>query len=318
MKRILLVLALGLFAADLQFAAAENSDAERGRLPDGRAFRTDVEGTQVVDYIAELEVTIEQLNRRVLGLEDEIRDKKGALERLESGRAAEAILKEKNLLAENAALQEAIAKNRPSSCDDQVRVVKAELDQAHSDVDIERQLSVKRSEEYESTITNLQATIEDLKRVVEAREAALKEASDRAAEGQDQAQAEKSAVAAILTADPAVPSALPQEQRASLSIARLRAVESIRGKLLTELNQLKGLIATRDQNFRVYSQKRQTVAFRPSVLVARSGRDVAAIQQGIQAANAVADLSVYRRDISEIEAKAQDDLALMSRMAKVN
>lgn len=48
------------------------SAQDRGRLPDGRAFRTDAEGTQLVDYIAELELSVEALNRRVQGLEGEV------------------------------------------------------------------------------------------------------------------------------------------------------------------------------------------------------------------------------------------------------
>lgn len=58
--RVLLILCLtGLLIAE-----------ERGRLPDGRAFRTDADGNQVIDYIAELETTVDALTQQVIALED--------------------------------------------------------------------------------------------------------------------------------------------------------------------------------------------------------------------------------------------------------
>lgn len=47
-------------------------DGERGRLPDGRAYRTGDDGTQLIDYIAELELSVSDLTRQVQGLETEI------------------------------------------------------------------------------------------------------------------------------------------------------------------------------------------------------------------------------------------------------
>lgn len=58
-----------LFLATL-FVAQCLIAQERGRLPDGRAFRTDTDGNQVVDYIAELETTVDALTQQVIALED--------------------------------------------------------------------------------------------------------------------------------------------------------------------------------------------------------------------------------------------------------
>src|SRR5689334_17604677 len=82
-----------LFATDL-FA----EDQHRGRLADGRAFRTDDQGNQLVDYIAELEVNIESLERQVRGLEDENRSKQAAIARLQKGDKAEGTLTERSIL----------------------------------------------------------------------------------------------------------------------------------------------------------------------------------------------------------------------------
>jgi hypothetical protein len=59
-----------------------DDEPRRGLLADGRAFRTDENGNQLVDYIAELEVSVEALERRVYGLEDELKEKQAHIDRL--------------------------------------------------------------------------------------------------------------------------------------------------------------------------------------------------------------------------------------------
>ena len=60
--------------------AAAQED-QRGRLPDGRAYRTDAQGLELVDYIAELELNVAELKRKVTGLEGELQQKNQALSR---------------------------------------------------------------------------------------------------------------------------------------------------------------------------------------------------------------------------------------------
>ena len=80
-SRILAVLIVSVLIASPLLA----EDQERGRRSDGRAFRTDQDGTQVVDYIAELEVTVDTLTRRLHGLEDSMQEKEQMIERLQKG-----------------------------------------------------------------------------------------------------------------------------------------------------------------------------------------------------------------------------------------
>jgi len=74
-----------------------SADELRGRLPDGRAYRTDSDGTQLVDYIAELELSIEALNRRVHGLEYELEERDKRIGRLQRSGAREAAVQERDL-----------------------------------------------------------------------------------------------------------------------------------------------------------------------------------------------------------------------------
>ena len=67
MKQIILVFLL------LISFLAEAEESERGRLADGRAYRTDSAGTQLVDYIAELELTVEEKERTIVSLKNELK-----------------------------------------------------------------------------------------------------------------------------------------------------------------------------------------------------------------------------------------------------
>lgn len=76
--------------------------AKRGRLPDGRAYRTAADGVEMVDYVAELELTVDELNRRVHGLEDELAEKASRIERLQASGLREQGIKERDLLGADA------------------------------------------------------------------------------------------------------------------------------------------------------------------------------------------------------------------------
>ncbi len=58
--------------------------ANRGRLPDGRAYRIDAaSGMRLSDYIAELEVTADDLRRQMVALEDEVSERRRQVEEYE-------------------------------------------------------------------------------------------------------------------------------------------------------------------------------------------------------------------------------------------
>ncbi len=64
-----------IFIFLLVCVAIKPAFAESGRIgqkEDGTPYRIDADGNEVIDYIAELEVAVENLNRRVVELEDEL------------------------------------------------------------------------------------------------------------------------------------------------------------------------------------------------------------------------------------------------------
>lgn len=67
MKFLLLLILL----LPLNYILAQE-EPEKGRTEDGRAYRTDESGFQVVDYLAELEMTVEEQKRQILALQNEL------------------------------------------------------------------------------------------------------------------------------------------------------------------------------------------------------------------------------------------------------
>ena len=94
MKSKLIFFLLPFFLFSLQTEAQTN---QRGRTTDGRAYRIDKEGMKLVDQIAELEVTIDDLNRRIIGLENEIDEKDRKLKRVSEGKAVDSEISERDL-----------------------------------------------------------------------------------------------------------------------------------------------------------------------------------------------------------------------------
>ena len=92
--KLLMVFIIIFYHATTSFGQEKEND--RGRLPDGRAFRTDLEGAQIVDYIAELEQSIAEQNRKITSLEDENASIQKEYERVKAGRPEE--ISEKDLV----------------------------------------------------------------------------------------------------------------------------------------------------------------------------------------------------------------------------
>jgi hypothetical protein len=143
-------------------------DPARGRLADGRAFRTDAEGNQLVDYIAELELSVEQLNRRVNGLEFELSEKQAQVERLSKSGAKEVALQEKDLMkspstkspqfapqnkgtnaapTDRAELVMAMAQEPDRDCSAEVSGAQQQLEKVRFDLDVAQRVGNKYRDE---------------------------------------------------------------------------------------------------------------------------------------------------------------------------
>lgn len=102
LKSLLFVSSLLLMSLPAYLLAAPG---ERGRLPDGRAYRVDAEGNEIVDYIAELELNVDALNTKLLAVENELIEQRG---RCSGTSSAKSKVEEVDLLAKQ---QAAVASN---------------------------------------------------------------------------------------------------------------------------------------------------------------------------------------------------------------
>ena len=84
-------------------AAADPAKTGTGRLSDGRAYRMDPNGYRIIDELAELEVTVSELERQNNALEDEADDKQKVIEQLRQGKCAAAAIVESDIAARRTA-----------------------------------------------------------------------------------------------------------------------------------------------------------------------------------------------------------------------
>ncbi len=139
-------------------------EPDRGRLADGRAFRKDAEGNQLVDYIAELELSVEALNRTVSSLEDDISERDRAIAGLSKCAQQEnqAAIKERDLInpsnptEDNNQLYDAIA-----ACETKLKEVVTEFEANKIRIatgcrSLEEQLAAK-----EATIASIKQSMDE-------------------------------------------------------------------------------------------------------------------------------------------------------------
>lgn len=325
-------------------------DEERGRLADGRAFRTDGEGNQLVDYIAELEVTAEALQTQVQGLESELKEKIAKISVLEGQQGCSKPLAERALTT----TPETADLGRCETERSRISQLDALLESTREDLSIERQISVKRLEEAKRTELSLRSEIEERTKSLESLTGELKLAQGELQNLQKQLSAQPLAVVraqvipearaalkpetiapevaiqpvterstdtqAVGLANPLTVTTseaqVPGTSATALIQARGKAVEVVRSRMRTEINQLKGLIASRDQAFRNYNRSATSVSFRPQPVVSESGMSLAEIERRLVASSTVSEVARLGRDIAQIRARMNEDIALLKRMRR--
>ncbi|MBX7138211.1 MAG: hypothetical protein K1X83_09520 [Oligoflexia bacterium] len=382
MLRILIILALTtVYIAPVQ----AEEDPLRGRLPDGRAFRTDAKGNQLVDYVAELELAVEGLNRRVQGLELETQEKQKVIDRLNSGAPQTGTLSETDLLPGGANLQNAKAEPAKIDCppapvlapvvDDSQKeeilelrsrnqLLQGKLDSSakelanlrtvltsrtgasdtqlrrnmeamRTDLEVEKQMVEQENSGLRTQISELNRRLTENSNELQTLRSRVSDRDGSIAElraSLDQAARDKQEMQALRVTAPATPNldyrevkiktdqgpSLEQEdqsERAAYSPARMRAVESVRGSMLTDLNKVGALISTRDKLYREYSTRSHTVGFRPAAARSQRNLTVEAVRRQAMQASSVHELSELKNDINQIKTRIQDDIALMQRVS---
>ncbi|MCC6221062.1 MAG: hypothetical protein IT291_07475 [Deltaproteobacteria bacterium] len=97
--KLLAVLNIVIFLPLSVFAEDESVSKNFGRLRTGKAYRIDKDGYRITDHLAELEVTVDDLKRQVMSLEDELEEKRQIISSLKAsgGKVRSVELEEREL-----------------------------------------------------------------------------------------------------------------------------------------------------------------------------------------------------------------------------
>lgn len=266
------------------------ADDTRGRLPDGRAFRTDVQGNEIVDYIAELELSVDSLTRQVRGLESENRESKDVIARLRASGGRDIAVKEKDLVTGvvkgNSQSESCQAINQ--DCRDQLAGMRDEVDLAKQKSSEYSRLKESYSE-LEDKLSSLQASNAALYREV----AALKSNQGRPESDSEETHSR----ASVKIVEP--PTAQGQ--------VRIQAVEIFRTRMSKDLISLQGLINYREQLLRASGEEASDEDEKDTFSSLRSR---------IASATMMHELAAVRGDVALLRGKVQEDIAKLKRQQR--
>jgi chromosome segregation ATPase len=391
-------LSLARLVISLLIAVPSSLMAESGRgvTSEGKPYRVDSEGNEIVDYIAELEVMNENLQKRIFGLQDELKgcsvkaapvaaapvqkDCTSEVQRAVERETASLIEAQGKLSARVTTLQDTLARNEAETRQQEellrsaraslnaplqnaqtaaqrVKVLEEELKSRNAEIDSLLRKVTSLTDSDEAHLTKI-ATLENkVQQHAHAAESLRGELADLrlAREGQDQefsrtAQALQETVDSLRqnlkTKDQElvrVREELVQTRRASqvvaavnrsseseaqdsqessalgvqMTPARSRAISALKARLTNQLSVVRGLVEQRDALYKRYLDKSRTVRIKPAKIISARGLGAREVEGRLKAVTSILELSSLGRDLSELEAKTRDDIALIDRMSKV-
>lgn len=312
------------------------AEPERGRLPDGRAYRTTSDGSEVVDYIAELEVSVDSLKRRINGLEYELEASQKKVERLTKSGGRDSGFAERDLVASKSPETSFPERLDPATgaelqaCRESLNQLKQKMEVAFVERSRVSATHESGQEDLASRVALLEQQLADA-RGVETQlrdDLAIQQQSVNTLTTQLSVQREKAQK--NTQSRSAVESELAEQQnvseRASLSskvmalqqspgVPALRAIDILRKDLLSEVKSVESLVTTRDKLFSAYHEsKKPALAIKAQTAQSQRGFSLSRISQALRSADSMNELTRWRRDLREIERKMNDDVALIRRM----
>ncbi|MCO6429308.1 MAG: hypothetical protein J5J00_00480 [Deltaproteobacteria bacterium] len=317
-------LCFGIIAALLfQLPAARAEDDARGRLPDGRAYRTDEDGVQLVDYVAELELTIESLQRQVQGLESEARERQAVMASLQkSGQAPR--LSEKDIPSKSAeGSSSAAALAAKQECERRVTACEGRLDDQKTDYDVKLASMQKTLGEAQSEISSLKSILEKKQQEIEALQVKLEAAESQektvvvSSAGPASASQSRSLVTQDRLVAPAVAIAPESAPRipANLEQTRSNAVRALSARILRDVTSLESLLASRNALYQKYTRQAPGAELNPEDSSSVQQK-IAELRSRVRAAVMVHELSDIRSDINIVRGQLQQEIAMMRRVVR--
>jgi hypothetical protein len=304
-------LGLGLIFSTIAFA----EEPSNGTLPDGTPFRRDAQGVEVIDYVAELENSVTYLKERVRDLEQQV----------ETGKDTIGLLKEQ---VENA---EDDQKAKPEP-----RLFEVDLDIAQP---TESRAPISKSEQNKK-ITKPTVVVPEI--VTEIREAQPEVATHQLTKitrikpqvvPVEQEVAIKPVVELKIPPRPVI-KPLPKQEIVKApeykrpisptlvkpAPPKLDPIEIAKSQVRKEIADTKKIKFDRDSAFDVYSKNPNVARLKISMSPAQSKekRSLESLDFAVRNAKRERDIAQIRTEIVQIQKVLRDDIALISRISKLN
>lgn len=336
-----LLCSVNLFAVD---------PPQRGILVDGTPFRTDSEGNQIIDYVAQLEHSVDHLKQKVYSFELEVENDKLLIERLRADGpdckktyAGKPTLEEKNLLPQKTALSPDL-KDLGLYKDLQNEVLSLEqkvLKRNFRIKKLEAQL-LALSVATKTGITLLphpakismpipknarQKKVENLDLLV--KKEALRKKADLLARKKQREMREKQTLLANKLNEEKIQKMRirriadekntqrkrDEERRARFALKKQEAFQSTKNLLNREIKKIATLLKKRTVSLKKYKNSSSgKVTFQLSKPVSSKGNNGIFLATKVKKAKQMNSLSLVKKEILEIQEKIKSDLTLIDRM----
>ena len=300
-----------------------------GRLADGRAFRTDSGGIQLIDHTAELELAVETLKRRLQAAENEIQHKENLISQLQQAQPID-IAADQNTVNDGLdacppapklicpEITADISQNGEisPSVEEVLAQKDIELKKVREQVAVLTSQKEKDGEWFDQTLAGRDKEITLLKTKLQSTEDQLVLTKQMApSSGHDSARAglsipPLSAKAALLA------NILKIKGNSEQPTQGLNA-KSLRSAIKQEIALTRDLSMQRDNLFKDFSNAERTIQIRPSSAHSSSNRSLDQLQKDIEQEESLKMLNLMEREVSEIKRQISEDIELAKRVGKL-
>lgn len=335
-----LIIAVILLIATRSIVLAES---RLGRLPDGRAYRVADDGVEMVDHLAELELTVEELKTRMHGLEYELEEKTNIISALKNSGAKEPEFKETDLLAGQPQISEAatsaITKSNASQDallhsqltdlqsaflaeqqkNEQLMLalqkarrdadlIQAQRDQLANDLQRASTVEITAADDQEQAeLTKLKISYEKLEQQYDQALREMNELQNQYKYKERELEEYKAIAESRQSTD----------GRASLRPEAPVRAGDLKTDLKTQLNRIKGMINERDRRYRLYklSTENSKRTVRMSAVRTSNGLTLTDVSNQIDLVTSQSDMNKVRSYLDELRALVERDISMLGRLA---
>lgn len=289
-------------------------EANHGRLADGRAYRVDPQGLQLVDDVAELELTVEELKRQLEAARNEALDKSRELERVRST-SAPIQLSELRCPPEPHLMPLESDRIELQKKDAEIALLKSEIEQVRIQSDKALTQVQKDREQIDLVAASHQKEISTLNaklKVADEQIALYKNLNESA-----HTQSARASVALGQNRTQSVAYTAGQTTSQDEQRARQAAANSFKKEMKADFIQVRELIQQRDALFGQFSGAEKSLQIRPTLASSSQNRTIDQLQKDVEAETSLRMLGAMSRELKEIKAKISEDIELVKRVGKL-